>query len=501
MPRGIPDASNLLWVEGQSIVLDFERTTTTTGKISWSLPKNSRTYDGILITASVKEINPSNFPTDGVKYTASTDLNVPVDRIGNAQVVGAFYNDRITASLIVTNLVPDQIYFFSAHVVSNVRTYYTTGVRSYPQHFVTEALARDINRSFGPPSNPVTGQVYFDENQKLVFFWTGVTWTPTSAHTTITGTFDPIAPFTGLPVGYPALGDFFYNTQIKLLKTWNGTTWISAETEAGTPTYQKQGVGTDLSYAARANLIDILKKQLGYPVVCVELIEDQFNIAIDNALQEIRRRVDNAYVKQYFFMEMQRFQDTYYLNDPSVGTNKIVDIIKIHRLNMLGLVNFAPDNIYAQQFLNQFYAPGVQYDLVSIHLIHAMSETYSMLFAGDIAYNWREASRELKLYRKFSSNEKVLIECTCEKEEQEILQDRWMQQWIQQWAEAELMFMLAMIRGKYQNLPGPGGGLTLNADVLLSEAQRLQEDCLRQCRDMEVGQNGPDTFFMPFVIG
>jgi hypothetical protein len=98
-----------------------------------------------------------------------------------------------------------------------------------------------------------------------------------------------------------------------MLKCWDGDKWNPAESERGVPIYQKQGVGTDLTNSARANLIDILKKQLGHPVVCVELIEDHFNIAIDNALQEIRRRTDSAYTKEYFFMQAMRFQDIYYL--------------------------------------------------------------------------------------------------------------------------------------------------------------------------------------------
>ena len=200
-------------------------------------------------------------------------------------------------------------------------------------------------------------------------------------------------------------------------------------------------------------------------------------------------------------MQIQKYQDIYYLNDPSFGTDKIVDVLKIHRLNMMGLVNFAPDNIYAQQFLNHFYAPGVSYDLVSIHLISQMSEIYSMLFAGEVAFNWRESTREMKIYKKFGAPEKVLIETSCEKTEQELLVDRWTQQWVQQWAEAEAMMMLAHIRGKFASLPGPGGGLQLNAESLRMEGQRLQEDCLRQVMDFEVGQNGPDNFFLPFTIG
>lgn len=501
MPSGAPDTSQDISVDGSAIILDFERTSDTGGVLKWKIPQGSRTYDGILITGSLREINPSNFPTDSVKYVASQDFSQPADRIGNAQVIVALYRDKTTTSATVTGLDPDEVYFFSAHLVTNVLSYWQRGVRSYPQSQQTEAFAGDVPTSYGPPANPTNGQMYYDPDQNMVFIWdaTAATWKPTTSNSTFSGETDP--PAATDPTAYPKFGDFFYNTRQKILKTWNGTSWIAAESKTGEPTYGKTDVGTNQSYIARANLIDILRKQLGYPVVCVELTEDHFNIAIDNALQEIRRRTDTAYAKQYFFLQTNNSQDIYYLNDKFKGTNTIVDVLKVHRIDQYGLSNFAPDNILAQQFLNQFYSPGHQADLVSIHLVHAMSEIYRVIFAGEISFNWRESYRELKLYRRLYTNEKILLECSCEKMEQEILVDRWMQQWVQAWAEAELMLMLAHIRGKYATLPGPGGGMQLNADTLISQAQALQEDCLRQIRDMEVGQNGPDNWYVPFAIG
>jgi hypothetical protein len=509
MSRVAQDAGDSLWSEGQAITLVFNRTSPTTATVTWNAPQPSAvvtttkpvTYNGMLITASQLEINPSNYPTDGVIYTPSADVSTPADRIGQALVVGAFYNDKTTNSLKLTNLDPQAVYYCSAHLISNVNTYYSLGVRSYPESTVSGVYASDIPKSYGPPENPTMGQCYFDEQQNMLFSWNGATWIASTEQTTIAAETDPQYPWTGMPTNYPRVGDFFYNTRTKLLKVWSGVYWRPVESDGGGPIYKKQGVGTDLTNGARLSLINSLKMQLGFPVVCVELTDAHFNIAVDKALAEIRRRVDNGYNKRFFFTQMMPGQSTYYLNDPTSGTNTIVDVIRIHRLNMLGLVNFGPDNIYAQAFMSQFYAPGVGYDLVSIHLISAMSETYSQIFAGEIAYNWNETSRQMEIYRNFVSPEKVLVEATCEKMEQELIADRWTSQWIQQWAKSEAMFMLAQIRGKFASLPGPGGGLQLNADTLMSEAQRLQEDCLRQVQDFEVGQNGPGTFFAPFVIG
>lgn len=535
MSRIAQDASGDLWSAGQSIKLTFVRTSPTTGSLSWTLPSAAQSseddqvvvtttdpvtgqsvtttvqenpvttgnsvYNGILITASVFEINPSNYPTDSVVYQASANLLAPADRIGQAVVVGAFYDDTTTTTLQLTGLEPNSVYYCSAHVISNVNTYYTIGTRSYPQTTTSSAWAHDVPKSYGPPENPTMGQCYYDEEQRLVFSWDGAKWQAVAEQTTIAGEADPRFPWTGLPSDYPKFGNFFYNTTTRTLKIWTGAYWRPVETDGGVPNYKKQGVGTDLSSGARQSFASSLKLQLGYPVVCVELTDAHFNLAIDKALAELRRRADNVYTKKYFITQMLPGQSTYYLNDPTTGTNAIVDVTRIWRLNMLGLVNFGPDNIYAQAFMSQFYAPGVGYDLVSIHLITAMSETYTQIFAGEIAYNWTESTREMEIYRSFVSPERVIVEATCERLEQELLQDRWTYNWLQMWAKSEAMFMLAMIRGKYATLPGPGGSLQLNADTLLSEAQRLQEECIRQAQDFEIGQNGPGTFYAPFVIG
>jgi hypothetical protein len=498
---GSNSITNYVDNEGSELSARQRRLSPTSIKVSWTIPDNPIAYNGAIVVCSPIELNPSNFPTDGVRYTASSSLNHHADQIGRAQVVGAFYDDLITEELVITDLEANKAYYIAVHLASNVYSYYQLGSRSYPSSNTSTVYAGKIEEHYEPPENPASGQTYYDPAQGILFVWDGSSWTPSMAHTVITGDTNPKPPFDGLPTGYPRVGDYFYNTRVKALKTWNGTAWDDTETPKGEPIYSTIGIGTSGEPSARDNIKTILKYQLGYPAVCVELHETHFDIALNNALQELRRRTDSAYYKQYIFMTVLKNQDVYYLNDPTTGTRSIVDVLKIHRLNMLGLTNFGPDNIYAQQFLNQFYAPGNGYDLVSVHLVHALSDTYTQLFAGDVAYSWREATRELRLFRKMGHNEKVLVECSMEKMEQELLVDRWTQQWIQQWAEAELMFMLAHIRGKFASLPGPGGGLSLNADSLMSEGQRLQDDCLRQIRDFEVGQNGPDNFYAPFIIG
>jgi hypothetical protein len=496
--RGIPDAGNYVWLEGQQILATLERVSPTSALISWNIPTPApgaiKAYNGAIVLLSLTEINPSNFPTDTVKYNASTNFSFPADKIGTANVVGAFYNDLTTKNVLVTGLNPDDVYYGSVHLVSNVRTYFTLGSKTYPSEVTTDAFAGSIPNRYEPPTNPTLGELYYDVDNKILFTWNGSQWNPMTDHAPNSGETNPEQG--------TFVGDIFYNIRDRELKTWNGAIWTSAELPASrTPMFNKLSVGTDLTNDERLNLMDILKKQLGYPMVCTNLTDDHFNIAIDNAIQEARRRLDNAYFRQFVPLVLKPGQQIYYLNDPQIGTDKIVSIIKVHRLNLLGLSTLGDSGVYAQTFLNQLFYPGAQVDLTTIYMIQQYSELFSLIFCGDIAFHWRETTRQLTLFRKMLNRENVLLEVAMEKTEQEMLQDRWLVQWIQQWAESEAMLMQGRIRSKYPSLPGPGGGLSLNGSDLISEAQQLQQDCLRQIMDMEVGNGTGEFGNYSFVIG
>lgn len=301
----------------------------------------------------------------------------------------------------------------------------------------------------------------------------------------------------------PTIGDFFYRTSGRDLLAWDGSNWVKADTDAeGTPTTDKLGVGSDGSYDERLRLIKILKGQLGWPSVCVELNEEHFNIAIDNALDEFRRRADNAYSHRHILFTLNKGQSIYYLNDPRYKTDKIVNVLKIHRISQLGVNSLAGTNyLYAQPFVQQFYA-GSQVDLVSIHLMGQLAEVFEKIFAGNLTYTWDEASRQLQIHRNLTNvQERVVLEVVMERTEQELLVDRWSKQWLQGWAMAELKEILGMIRSKYSSVSGPNGGLTLNGDMLISEARLDFENLVNEILNYEVGNGGINFGNTAFMIG
>lgn len=136
------DLSNQILREGQEISIKFQRNNDGTGTVSWNIPPpangctaESQAYDGIVITVSEQPANYiSTSPKNKVIYNADNTLNLTAnlgDKIDYATVIGAFYHDKTTTSLVVTDIDPKKWYYISGYAVDNVGTYHREGVHAY----------------------------------------------------------------------------------------------------------------------------------------------------------------------------------------------------------------------------------------------------------------------------------------------------------------------------------------------------------------------------------
>lgn len=479
--------------EGEQLTVSLTRTSSNTLQLNWAFPSEMRATAGALLLVSEQQMNPSNRPSNTALYTPSADLLAPADTIGAnsyAQVVGAFYDDVTTTSLTITNADPTKLYYASVHAVTNVRQYFQDGRFSYIiDAFTNSYLSRenasgDIPQSVDAPLNATLGQVWYNPVSNTVSMYNGSAWIPAGVGTVHTGSKIPTNPVTG---------SFFYDSNTGELTIFDGASWTKANTaNQGMPMYAKPGVGTDNTLDERAAVVNTLKLMLGWPTVCLELTEDHFNMAINESLSEFRHRADNAYTKEYILFDLVKAQSLYYLNDPVMGTNRTVDVIKVHRLNALGAYTSNDSGIYAQTFLNQIMSPA-PVDMVSIHLLANMGKELERLFAGNLMFTWHEGSRQLMIQRKIQRNEKVILETVAERTEQDLMVDRWAKSWIKNWAYARLLEVLGGIRSKFSNgLPGAGGGISLNGSELLSRADAKFEELKLLIDNFEVGNNSPD---------
>lgn len=348
------------------------------------------------------------------------------------------------------------------------------------------------------PTTTNIGDVYYDFSLERIFYYNGSDWVvPTSKNALLDLGANQVEAFITPvtteyePLRNPYLGQLFYNLTTQSLNAYNGSTWEKVNTDqGGVPTTDKINIGTDGSYDERVDLIKILMGQLGWPQQCVELQEEQFNIAIDNALARYRQLSSGAYRRGFILYKLIPGQQRYYLNSATDKTDHIVDMHKIHRLGPMGVFGGGPNDVWAQAFAQQYYnlsAGGG--DILSVHLVAAYGEELQKLFAGDLLFQWDEASRELFITRAVRYYETVVMEAMLERTEQELLRDRWCQQFLQNWALSELKMMLGLIRSKFTSgTPGPAGSISLNGELLISEARQDQTDLKEAMLNYEYGE-------------
>ncbi len=248
------------------------------------------------------------------------------------------------------------------------------------------------------------------------------------------------------------------------------------------PSYLEDGVGTDGTPDERRELMDSLRRQLGHPVVTVELDNVQLDTCVSLALENYRQKAGGAYRRGFFFLDIEHGKQKYLLTNKVIGYNRIVTIMSAYRFTSAFLSSAHGAGAYGQIVLQHLYNMGT-YDLTSFHLVSQYVEQLEMLFATRLTFGWHENDRILSFYSSFTRVERVLLDCMVERTEQDLLKDRYSKPWIERYALSEAMMMLSQIRGKFASLPGAGGGISLNAAELVTLAQSYRDELMSQIED------------------
>jgi hypothetical protein len=243
---------------------------------------------------------------------------------------------------------------------------------------------------------------------------------------------------------------------------------------SGTPSYDELGVGTDGTPDERRNIMKIVRTELGYPTITVELTDDQLSRAVSDALETFRQRSSMAVKRACFFLDIKPYNQHYVLANKAVDYNKIVTVMAGYRFTSAFLSQAMGSGVYGQVVLQHLYNMGT-FDLLSYHIVSSYVEQLEIMFATRLTYVWDESKRRISFHQAFTRPERILLDVTLEKTEQEIFVDRYAKRWIQQFAQAQAMDILAQIRGKYANLPGASGAITLNALDLRTQAKEIRD--------------------------
>jgi hypothetical protein len=324
---------------------------------------------------------------------------------------------------------------------------------------------------------PNKGDLWFDSSTNTLKEWTGNKWEEKSPPAKVE-LVDGGIKFESSSLGHDSNifikgdTDTLFPSAISPEKPTylNPTDGIDSASKA--PLYATLGVGTDGSPDERRELIDSIRSQLGYPQVEVELTKQQFDYCIDAGIEEIRKRSGAAYKRGWVFLQTEAGQQEYKLTNTGTGFNKIVDILDVIRST--GRLGGSGHNSVFEAANTNFQYSGLgNYDLLTHHLGATFAEELGFLSASKIMYHWNEQTRTLMLMQRIHHSERLMLEVTVERTEQDLIQDRYLKSWIEGWAQAQAMILLYQIRGKYASLPGAGGGITLNAMDMYSTAMDM----------------------------
>lgn len=252
------------------------------------------------------------------------------------------------------------------------------------------------------------------------------------------------------------------------------------------PLYMQDDVGTSGSETERKILTRDIELALGGSGLDLELSREDLDHSIDRAIRTLRQRAA-PYTRGYFPVAGQRGKKRFLLTNKKLGHDKIVRVLGVYRGNGMWPV---PIDGGINSYINPLMmgAGGQPGGGMAMHFLQAAHiEEMETLLARRVTYFFNERSRVLEIHNNIALHENLLIEAAVEMTEQDIMMDRRYRNWIERWAVAESQMKLAEIRGKFQTIPGPNGGIVMNSSELRSSATETMTALLAEIEQYIVG--------------
>lgn len=238
------------------------------------------------------------------------------------------------------------------------------------------------------------------------------------------------------------------------------------------PTYMQDGVGTSGSEDERKLLTRDIELSLGGSGVTLEIGREDIDHSIDRAIRMLRLRAA-PYTRAYFPVGVtQPMKKRYLLTNKKLGHDKIVRVIGVYRGNgMWPALTAGGVSSYTNPAMFGMMGGKPGGDMATHHLQAAYIDEMETILARRVSFFFNERSRVLEIHNNVAFRETLLVEASTEMTEQDIMLDRRYRSWVERWAVAESQMKLAEIRGKFQTIPGPGGGTVMNAAELRASSE------------------------------
>lgn len=243
----------------------------------------------------------------------------------------------------------------------------------------------------------------------------------------------------------------------------------------------------------RSIFIKQIQLMLGDQMTDVELDPEHYDVAISLSIDRLRQRSDGSMEEEDIFLTIQADVSEYTL--PA----EVQEVRRLYRRGVgaytSGGINFDPvDAAFYNVYLLQPHRSG---GLATWDFYNQFLETTERVFASQYNFVWSNATKTLRLIKKPSTVEDVMVRCWTSKCENSILIDPYTGPWVRSYALALCKYMLGQARSKFPSgLPGPNGTITFNGEVLMQQADAEIEKLDKELDNIVTGGDG-----YSFIIG
>lgn len=225
-------------------------------------------------------------------------------------------------------------------------------------------------------------------------------------------------------------------------------------------------------------------RALGFPVINLNLDDDQINDRIDEAVKYFQEfHVDGSELAYYHYPNVSQTDiDNRYITLP----NDIISVDKVFNLQDKLTSNISLFDLRYQLRLNELWdftsASFLNYQVTMQHL-----QTLNILFSGELIFTFNRYNHRLNIFEAWGSQEQVLgsdivVECY-RKFDPEVYPDIYSDRWLRKYSIALIKRMWGANLSKYSNV-SLIGGVSLNGMQIyqqaMQEIQNLEDECIEK---------------------
>jgi len=222
---------------------------------------------------------------------------------------------------------------------------------------------------------------------------------------------------------------------------------------------------------SKESLVEYIRLKLTHPDLEINITEEQFLICIDEAVQLFCRKSYDGSQKKAYVLQLAAGQQEYLLPYQIMSVSGIQrrstpDTFRFEDMVMLKFFNNVPMNTIA---------PSVS--LIDVEIMRREIRDIEMMFSVKTSFEFNSTSKILYLQEKIHTNQEACLFC------HEMINDAngylYNNEWIKKYSVASARLQWGINLSKYNGSVLPNG-LTLNAEIFLSQAEKEKTEALEE---------------------